>query len=134
MIRAILIIATSIAFSSCQTQTPIVKNAETRVGSYYNRGKSRQCANFVSDVLRKSGYNVQHSSAQSFSSFGRKSSSLKDGSIVLFAGTYNGPNYITHVGFYNNGYLIHRPTKSSPVEKVLFNEYWRNHLAQIRVP
>jgi len=125
----LLILTTTLV--GCSTTHPIAHHAEQRVGSHYKKGKKRQCANFVSDVLREAGHPVQFAAAKDFKKIGQKSP-LKDGSIVLFAGTYNGPNYITHVGFYNNGYLIHRPTFNSPVTKEPFSDYWKRHFVEAR--
>lgn len=121
---------------SCQTTTnqtnPISQEAKARVGTYYNKGRSKQCAKFVSDVLSKKGYNVNYSFAQDFRKIGQKVSSPKSGDILLFAGTYNGPNYITHVGIYDGGYVIHRPTFNGLVIKEPLPNRLINHLVEIR--
>lgn len=123
---------------SCQTTTPKIQNpiaqeAKARVGTYYNKGRHRQCANFVSDVLSKRGFDVNYSFAQDFKNVGKKVlDKPQSGDILLFAGTYNGPNYITHVGIYDGGYVIHRPTFSGLVIKEPLPDRLIHHLVEIR--
>ncbi len=128
-----LILITSLVGCSTSSQNPISINANRAVGTYYKPGKTRQCANFVSDVLAKSGINYRSSYAQAFSNFGVKVpfSNLRNGDIILLQGTYNGPNRITHIGFYQDGYLIHRPTFNSPVKKEPIGNY-KKHFAEAR--
>lgn len=115
------------------THNPISINANRAVGTYFRKGKTKQCANFVSDVLKKSGIDYSSPMAQSFTNFGKPVpySNLKNGDILLFEGTYNGPNRITHIGFYHDGYLIHRPTFSAPVRKEPLENY-KDHFAGAR--
>lgn len=137
MKKSVLSILISLTMSligcSTQPQNPISRNANQAVGTYYKKGKTRQCANFVSDILAKSGINYKSSYAQAFSDFGYKVpfSSLRNGDIILLQGTYNGPNRITHIGFYQDGYLIHRPTFDSPVRKEPVGNY-REYFAEAR--
>lgn len=139
MKSALLILTTILFLSSlvsCQTinrQNPIAQEAKSRIGSYYKKGLSKQCANFVSDVLSKKGINVNYSFAQDFRKVGQKVvEKPQNGDILLFAGTYNGPNYITHVGIYYDGYVIHRPTFNGLVIKEPLPNRLINHLVEIR--
>lgn len=128
-----IILTMNLIGCSTHSQNPISKNANQAVGTYYRKGKTRQCANFVSDILAKSGINYRSSYAQDFSNFGKKVnfSDLRNGDILLFQGTYNGPNRITHIGFYQDGNLIHRPTFSAPIQKEPIENY-KKYFAEAR--
>jgi cell wall-associated NlpC family hydrolase len=132
-LSTLLFLSTSLVGCSTGNQNPISINANRAVGTYYKKGKKKQCANFVSDILSKSGINYRSSYAQDFCRFGKKVSfsELRNGDILLFQGTYNGPNRITHIGFYQDGCLIHRPTFSAPVQKEPIENY-KKYFAEAR--
>lgn len=132
VLLTLTILTTSLVGCSSR-QNLISINANRAVGTYYKKGETRQCANFVSDILAKSGINYRSSYAQAFSNFGQRVSfsSLRNGDIILLQGTYNGPNRITHIGFYQDGFLIHRPTFYSPVRKEPIENY-KKYFAEAR--
>lgn len=114
--------------TSCSTVVPfsgkgdeIAKNAQSWDGKYYRRGQSRQCANWVSEVIKDSGLNPPPSSARAASwlSWGAEvelNATILPGDIIVYKNTYKrGPSHIAIVLDPATGLVIHRATYSAPV-------------------
>ena len=119
--RHLIIIGAAMGLCSCTSigNPKVAVVAKSMVGEPFKPGKSKQCAYFAKEVLKKA--NVPevakvNGSAQSFKKIGKPVTKplLKNGDILLFTGTYNGPNPITHVGFYYDDHVIHRSTSRRP--------------------
>lgn len=116
------------------------------VGKEFRPGVPEQCMAFVRQVLNEaksplaqqitskavdgletSFYLASSLAGRDLGTVVDKISALEPGAILFFQDTYgNWPRgTITHVGIYaGNGYMIHRPTMSRPVEKVPLAGYW----------
>lgn len=133
------IAAVALMQSSCSTlnlsaRNPVAQKALSWEGRYYKRGARKQCANFVATCLESTGVKPPRGRAvaQSYTKVGRKVSVPQSGDIVLLHGTYNGPNYVTHVGIMvDSKTFVHRPTFRGPVQRATLASY-QGHIAGFR--
>lgn len=116
-----LIIAASIFsfFTAIPNVSNIASNAESWEGKYFKQGQSARCADFVGNIVMKSGKKppLGYQKCTSWLNWGKKVSfsDLRKGDIIIYAksGGYN------HIGIYcGNGEIIHRPTKSKKVGRL----------------
>ncbi|MBD3886279.1 N-acetylmuramoyl-L-alanine amidase [Phormidium tenue FACHB-886] len=142
------------------TLNDVVKIAKSWVNRDFNPGEGEQCAIFIRYVFKQAGIFVGNAAnptdkfllppgsvfgpgfADSFSGndVGQEISNQKDlqpGDIVLFRNTYG--NYktgvITHVGIYiGGGEIVHRPTRSRPVEREPISNFGGLFVEGRRVP
>jgi len=120
--------------SGVTSRSPLAKKATAWVGNHYRRGAKRQCANFVGQCMSEAGLKPPPGKAvaQSYWKLGSPVSSPKSGDIVVFKNTYNGSNYITHVGIMvDNTHFVHRPTFRSAVKLTSLSDY-RGHIVSYR--
>tara|TARA_Y100001937_G_scaffold19979_1_gene27760 strand:+ start:75152 stop:75529 length:378 start_codon:yes stop_codon:yes gene_type:complete len=109
MIKTLLLIA--ILGSS-----EVAQEAQKWNGKFFKRGQSARCADFVGEVVTRSGGTppVGYQKCTSWLGWGKKVSlsNIQKGDIVIYSsnGRYN------HIGIYiGNKEIIHRPTLSKPV-------------------
>ncbi len=99
----------------------IVSKAKAWENKYYRPGVSRQCANFVGEVMSSAGIQPPpgHSLARNWLKFGRPVvGSPRPGDIIVqWRGSRSGTagHILIYVG---NGQCIHRPTYSRAVSRV----------------
>ncbi len=123
----------------------IVEFALKWLGKPFCEGETAQCMNFVRQVLKEAGYNpgvtskpsdgitepmgTGYANSLAGNDIGlliKEIDQLQCGDIVFFRNTYGDwpEGTITHVGIYlGNGFFIHRPTYSKPVQKTSFISY-----------
>jgi len=113
---------------SCETigGSVTASNARAWSGKHFKRGKTRQCANFVSAVVLQSGGTPPANSgrASAWCGWGRSiiRSQLVAGDIVILKNTYK-PG-VSHVAVYVGGdMLVHRPTANRTVRTVPLSSY-----------
>lgn len=109
------------------TSSSIVHAAKKWEGRHYRYGQSRQCANWVGQVINESGGNtpVHHSMARNWLSWGRSVPvvAIRPGDIVVtWRGSRSGSagHILIYIG---NGECIHRPTQSRAVCKTQLSFY-----------
>lgn len=96
----------------------VAANATKWEGSYYRRGVSAQCANWVGTVVRESGHSTPANPAKSTNwlSWGKPVpiSMIRPGDVVIYA---RGSNGYHHAAIYRGaGKVTHRPTRNSQVK------------------
>lgn len=116
-----MIIALSLFLSFAST-SQLANKAERYEGSYFKKGVSARCADFVGTVTKECGKTPPsgYQKCTSWLNWGQKVplSQIKRGDIVIYAksGGYN------HIGIYKgDGKVIHRPTRSKPVGTINLN-------------
>lgn len=133
----------------------IADEAKKWAGAWFREGVSAQCMMWVREVLARVGHpyanrattqpvdkmnpGIGYANSLAGRDMGQmivEKSELETGDILFWNDTYNDPrnpwpkNTITHVGIYiGNGEIVHRPTRSRPVERMPFQDYtsgvWR---------
>jgi|GEM_PF-3606735 len=100
----------------------IAAKAEAWEGKYYKRGVSAQCASFVGAVVKSTGRLPPkgYEKCTNWNNWGIAVAirNRKRGDIIIYSksGRYN------HIGIYDGrGKIIHRPTRSRPVQKLKYN-------------
>lgn len=84
------------------------------------------CSAFTMNVYRKVGINFSHSAQAQYDVVTKNGKHLKTdieelkvGDLVFFKGTYNTPNYITHVGIYiGNGKMINAQVPKTKIADI----------------
>lgn len=117
------------------TSSSRISSIATRdVGTYYRKGVSLQCANYVSHVVERAGGTppAGKASARSWLKWGKKVSfsSMKPGDIIV---TTRGSSSRTgHILIYKgDGKAIHRSTRYKPVGEISI-DYYRSRIIGIR--
>ena len=110
-----MIIALSLFLSFAPT-SQLANKAERYEGSYFKKGITARCADFVGTVVKECGKNPPsgYQKCTSWLAWGKKVtiSKIKKGDIVI----YEKKDGYNHIGIYKgSGVVIHRPTKSKPV-------------------
>jgi len=104
----------------------IANIAKRDLGTYFRRGQSYQCANYVSHVVKRAGGTPPRSSAmaRAWLNWGNPVSvnSMRAGDIIV---TSRGSNPSSgHIMIYQgNGIAIHRSTHCTPIQKVSVSVY-----------
>lgn len=100
----------------------IAAKAKTWEGKYYRAGVSRQCANFVGEIVGSVGIDrpAGHALARNWLKWGRPVSyaTMRPGDVIVqWRGSRSGTagHILIYVG---NGQCIHRPTYSKAVSRV----------------
>lgn len=92
----------------------------------FTPGVALDCSGYVSYVLGTVGKMYGRTSAQGLYNMFPSTSDPEPGDLVFFQGTYNCPDYITHVGIYaGDGMMYH---SGSPNQKVAITGYFSQHL------
>jgi cell wall-associated NlpC family hydrolase len=115
-------------FKYLTSPSSITAEAEKWQGRHFRYGQSRQCANWVGEVVRVSGYNTPSNPAlaRNWLSWGRRVPSLaaiRPGDLVI---TWRGSKHGSsgHILIYlGDGMCIHRPTQSRAVCKTELTHY-----------
>lgn len=137
---AISLIALNLILVGCTspvgstTGNKVAQEAQKRVGTSYRRGVRRQCANFVGYCMTQAGIKppAAKATAASYRRLGSAVSVPARGDLVLFHGTYNGPNYVTHIGIMvDRTHFVHRPTFAGTVRVTPLSAY-RGHIVGFR--
>lgn len=90
-------------------------------------GAGLDCSGYVSYVMRSVGLMSGRTSAQGLYNMCIPVSDPKPGDIVFFSGTYDCPDYITHVGIYaGDGCMYH---SGKPNQYTAIQGYYSDHLA-----
>jgi cell wall-associated NlpC family hydrolase len=114
----------------------IASKASSWEGGHYKKGRTRQCSNWVAEVVRSSGESPPkgYAKASSWIKWGKpvSLSTAQGGDVIILQNTYK--SGVSHVGIYiGNGMMIHRSTHSSPVKKVsLKSGYYKNKVHSVR--
>ena len=94
----------------------VAQEAKKWNGKYFKKGQTARCADFVGEVIKKSGGTppVGYQKCTSWLGWGKRLSfsNIQKGDIVIYSsnGRYN------HIGIYiGDKKIIHRPTSSRPV-------------------
>lgn len=149
----------SFYFDGMQERRAVIAQANSMVGTYWRRGETCQCANFVryvfdrchcplgvaavpsDNALLPFGSPIGASYADSFAGddVGEKikRDALQGGDIVMFRNTYGDfpEGVITHVGIMvSSDSFVHRPTADRPVEHAFLNGSWARLFAEGRRP
>ncbi len=104
----------------------IASIAKRDLGTYFRRGQSYQCANYVSHVVKRAGGSPPRSSAmaRAWLKWGRPVSlnSMRAGDIIV---TSRGSNPSSgHIMIYKgNGVAIHRSTYCTPIQEIRVSVY-----------
>lgn len=112
----------------------IVAKAVSWENKFYRPGVSRQCANFVGEVMSSAGIDppLGHSLARNWLKFGRPVyGSPRPGDVVITwrgSKTGNSGHILIYLG---NGKCIHRPTQSRAVCKTELS-YYQDKILGIR--
>lgn len=115
-------------FKNFTPPSSITAEAKKWEGRHFRYGQSRQCANWVGEVIRVSGYTTPSNPAlaRNWLSWGRPISSLssiRPGDLVI---TWRGSKHGSsgHILIYlGDGMCIHRPTQSKAVCKTELSHY-----------
>lgn len=108
--------------------------ANKDVGTYYKKGVSLQCANYVGHVVERAGGTPPSgkASARSWLKWGRKIpfSAMKPGDIIVT--TRGSSSRSGHILIYKgNGKAIHRSTRYKPIGEISV-DYYRSRIIGIR--
>ncbi len=112
----------------------IASIAKKDLGTYFKRGVSYQCANYVSHVVERAGGRPPRSKsmARAWLNWGRavNKSSMRAGDIIV---TSRGSNPSSgHILIYKgNGVAIHRSTHCSPIQEIRVSVY-KNRILGVR--
>ena len=117
------------------TSSSRISSIATRdVGTYYKKGVSLQCANYVGHVVERAG-GIPPSgkaSARSWLKWGRKIpfSAMKPGDIIVT--TRGSSSRSGHILIYKgNGKAIHRSTRYKPIGEISV-DYYKSRIIGIR--
>jgi len=125
----------------------IQKTASEWVGKWFNKGQLEQCMAFVRFILDEANstfaekvtaapvdglatgfYLASSLAGRDLGKIVVNPEQLNAGDVIFFEDTYDGPwpeKTITHVGVYiGDGFFVHRPTVSRPVERAHLTGYW----------
>jgi len=117
------------------TSSSKISSIATRdVGTYYRKGVSLQCANYVGHVVERAGGTPPSgkASARSWLKWGRKISfsAMKPGDIIVT--TRGSSSRSGHILIYKgNGKAIHRSTRYKPIGEISV-DYYRSRIIGIR--
>ena len=117
------------------TSSSRISSIATRdIGTYYRKGVSLQCANYVGYVIERAGGTPPSgkASARSWLKWGRKIpfSAMKPGDIIVT--TRGSSSRSGHILIYKgNGKAIHRSTRYKPIGEISV-DYYKSRIIGIR--
>lgn len=92
----------------------------------FSPGSALDCSGYVSYVYNTVGLMSGRTTAQGLYNMSKKVENPEPGDMVFFQGTYDCPDYITHVGIYaGDGMMYH---SGKPNQKTSITGYYAQHL------
>ena len=88
-------------------------------------GVALDCSGYVSYVYNTVGLMSGRTSAQGLYNMCKVTDTPEPGDLVFFAGTYNCPDYITHVGLYAGGNMMYHSGKPNQLTEI--SGYYAQH-------